>query len=127
MNTNTLKKIPEFFKTHYMLSPLTRINTGGMAQFYAHVNTRKELKQTITFSKENDLPFYVLGSGSNVLINDDEFEGIVLSLGNEFKSFLFDYRKNRILAGGGVSLMQLGSKIFGKNLMEKHLYNALGR
>ena len=111
MNTSTLKKIPEFFKTYYTLSPLTSINTGGMAQFYAQVNTLKELKQTLAFSKENDLPFYVLGNGSNVLINDNEFKGIVISLGDGFKSFSFDYRENKILAGAGVSLMQLGSKI----------------
>jgi UDP-N-acetylmuramate dehydrogenase len=111
MNPSTFKKIPEFFKTYYTLSSQTRINTGGMAQFYSQVNTLKELKQTITFSKENDLPFYVLGNGSNVLINDDEFEGIVISLGDGFKSFSFDYRENKILADGGVSLMQLGSKI----------------
>jgi UDP-N-acetylmuramate dehydrogenase len=111
MNINTFKKIPEFFKTYYTLSPLTRINTGGMAQFYAQVNTLKELKQTITFSKENDLPFYVLGNGSNVLINDDEFKGIVISLEDEFRSFSFDYKENKIFAGAGTSLMQLGSKI----------------
>jgi UDP-N-acetylmuramate dehydrogenase len=111
MNTSTLKKIPEFFKTYYTLSPLTRINTGGMAQFYAQVNTLKELKQTITFAKENNLSFYVLGNGSNVLINDDEFKGIVISLGDRFKSFSFEYRENKILAGAGVPLMQLGSKI----------------
>ena len=121
MNTSTLKKIPEFFKTYYTLSPLTNINTGGMAQFYAQVNTLKELKQTITFSKENDLPFYVLGNGSNVLINDDEFKGIVISLGDGFKSFSFDYRENKILAGAGVPIMQLGSKI-AKNGHEGYTY-----
>lgn len=111
MNTSTINRIPEFFNTKYPLAPLTRINTGGVGHFYAQVNTLKELKQTITFSKEDDLPFYVLGNGSNVLINDDEFKGIVISLGDGFKSFSFDYRENKISAGGGVSLMQLGSKI----------------
>jgi UDP-N-acetylmuramate dehydrogenase len=111
MNINTFKKIPEFFKTDYPLTPLTRIKTGGMVRYYAQVNTLENLKQTITFSKENDLPFYVLGNGSNVLINDDEFKGIVISLGDEFKSFSFDYKENKIFAGAGTSLMQLGSKI----------------
>ena len=111
MDINTLKKTPEFFKTDYPITPLTSIKTGGMVRYYAQVNTLKNLKQTITFSKENDLPFYVLGNGSNVLINDDEFKGIVISLGNEFKSFSFDYKENKIFAGAGTSLMQLGSKI----------------
>ncbi len=111
MNTSLLKEIPGFFKKHYTLSLLTRIKTGGMAQFYAQVNTLKELKQTITFSKENDLPFYLLGNGSNVLINDAEFKGVTIRLGAGFKSFSFDYRKNKILAGAGVPLMRLGSKI----------------
>jgi len=111
MKINTLNKIPEFFKTHYPLSALTRINTGGMARFYANVNTLENLKHTIAFSKENDLPFYVLGNGSNVLINDDELKGIVINLGDGFKSFSLDYKENKIVAGGGVPLMQLGSKI----------------
>ena len=111
MNKNTFKKIPEFFKTDYPLTPLTRIKTGGRVRYYAQVNTLENLKQTIAFSKENDLPFYVLGNGSNVLINDDEFKGIVIGLGDEFKSFSFDYKENKIFAGAGTSLMQLGSKI----------------
>ncbi len=111
MNINTFKKIPEFFKTDYPLTPLTRIKTGGRVRYYAQVNTLENLKQTIAFSKENDLPFYVLGKGSNVLINDDELKGIVIGLGDEFKSFSFDYKENKIFAGAGTSLMQLGSKI----------------
>jgi len=121
MDIKTFKKNPEFFKTDYPLTPLTRIKTGGRVRYYAQVNTLENLKQTITFSKENDLPFYVLGNGSNVLINDDEFKGIVISLGNEFKSFSFDYKENKIFAGAGTSLIQLGSKI-AKNGHEGYTY-----
>lgn len=111
MKKNTFKKIPEFFKTDYPLTPLTRIKTGGRVRYYAQVNTLENLKQTIAFSKDNDLPFYVIGNGSNVLINDDKIKGIVISLGDEFKFFSFDYKENKIFAGAGTSLMQLGSKI----------------
>ena len=111
MNTNTLKKIPRFFKTDYPLTPLARIKTGGRVRYYAQVNTLENLKQAIAFSKKSDLPFYVIGNGSNVLINDNEFKGIVITLGDEFKTFSFDYKENKIFVGAGTSLMQLGSKM----------------
>ncbi len=111
MNIFTGSKTPEFFKPKYPLSSLTRFRTGGTARFFAKVNSLEDLKQTLYFSKQNDLPFYILGNGSNVIINDNDFQGIVITLGNGFDFISFEYNENKITAGAGTSLMKLGAKI----------------
>ena len=107
----SLNTIPEFFKKDYPLTALNRINTEGKTLFYAHTNSLQDLKQTLIFSKENSLPFYLLVNGSNVLINDNKFQGIVITLGQDFKSISFDYNNKKITAGAGVPLMKLGTEI----------------
>jgi UDP-N-acetylmuramate dehydrogenase len=62
------------------LAPLTTLKVGGAARFFVEARTEEEISQALAYAKQNNLPLFALGSGSNVLISDDGFNGLVLKI-----------------------------------------------
>jgi UDP-N-acetylmuramate dehydrogenase len=61
-----------------VLAPYTSARIGGPADILLTVKSADELAHAMSFIWEHELPHYVLGGGSNVLVNDDGFHGIVV-------------------------------------------------
>lgn len=61
-----------------VLSEYTTLKTGGSADFVITVTTVEELTAAVLFAQANNLPLLVLGGGSNVLIDDAGFAGVVI-------------------------------------------------
>lgn len=53
---------------------------GGIARFFVEVASIDELKEAVTFAQKKDLPMFILGGGSNVLIDDEGFAGLVIRM-----------------------------------------------
>ena len=93
--------------TKYMLEnePLlkhTTMRVGGNARYFFDVKTLKELKDAVAFSKEKKLPFYVLGLGSNMLVSDDGYDGVIIK--NSIDAGYIEYKnisKDDVLVIGG--------------------------
>jgi UDP-N-acetylmuramate dehydrogenase len=81
------------------LKELTTFKVGGNADFFCRVSSVDELKEAIVFSKENNLPIFVLGGGSNILISDSGFKGLVIKI--ELKGIVFE--NSKVTAGAGES------------------------
>lgn len=62
------------------LAPFTTMGVGGRARFFSHVRTESTLEEAVRFAAGNRLPLAILGGGSNLLIHDEGFPGIVLYL-----------------------------------------------
>jgi len=62
------------------LAPLTTLGIGGPARWLSDVRTEEELVATLTFAREQNLPTFVLGGGSNLLVSDNGFHGLVLCI-----------------------------------------------
>lgn len=62
------------------LSSLTTLRVGGPARFLAECVTTDDVREALTFARERELPWNVLGEGSNVLALDEGFEGVVLAI-----------------------------------------------
>lgn len=60
------------------LAPMTTMKLGGNAKYFTVVNDKNQVQEAIDFAKLNDLEIFVLGGGSNILINDELFEGLVI-------------------------------------------------
>ena len=60
------------------LKDFTTFNIGGEAKYFCVVKSLVELKEAITFSKEKNLPIFVLGGGSNILVADEGYHGLVI-------------------------------------------------
>jgi UDP-N-acetylmuramate dehydrogenase len=65
-------------KENVPLAPLTSFRIGGEARFFAEVKNIKELKEALEFTRKNSLDHYILGGGSNVLIGDQGFNGMII-------------------------------------------------
>lgn len=88
---------------------------GGNAEILYVPKNEKALIAAVNFSKENNIPFHILGNGSNVLISDDGLKGIVIKLFGGLTDLL--YLGDGIIAvGAGVSLTRLCNFALEKSL-----------
>lgn len=60
------------------LAPLTTIGIGGPARFFFRAQSVDELREALEWARTNDHPVFILGGGSNLLISDAGFDGLVL-------------------------------------------------
>ncbi|MGE4232573.1 MAG: UDP-N-acetylmuramate dehydrogenase [Bacteriovoracia bacterium] len=61
------------------LAPYTYYKIGGPARYFVKPKNLEELKQACEFKEKNKLPFFILGAGSNILFNDNGFDGLVIN------------------------------------------------
>ena len=62
------------------LAPFTSLKIGGPARFFATAANVEQLREALLFARERGVPFAVLGGGSNLLVSDQGFQGLVLRL-----------------------------------------------
>ncbi len=62
------------------LGPFTTLGIGGPAKFFLKARSADEVREAVEWAKSNSEPLLVLGGGSNVLIADEGFDGLVLHL-----------------------------------------------
>jgi UDP-N-acetylmuramate dehydrogenase len=62
------------------LAPLTTLKLGGPARFFVEAKTVGEVQEAATLARSGDLPLFVLGGGSNLLVSDSGFPGLVLKI-----------------------------------------------
>jgi UDP-N-acetylmuramate dehydrogenase len=62
------------------LAPLTTFGIGGAASYFVEANSEEEIADAVLWAKERGLPLGVLGGGSNLLVRDSGFAGLVLKI-----------------------------------------------
>lgn len=62
------------------LAPLTTFGVGGEARFFIEAQSVEEVKEALEFARERALKVFVLGGGSNILVADEGFDGLVLCM-----------------------------------------------
>ncbi len=62
------------------LAPYTTFGIGGPARWFATAATEVEVAEAAAFAKRRSLPLFVLGGGSNLLVSDEGFQGLVLQI-----------------------------------------------
>ncbi len=65
---------------HVPLAPLTTFRIGGPAQFFVEARTSTEVAEAVVFATSRDLPLFVLGGGSNLVVSDASWPGLVLKV-----------------------------------------------
>ena len=66
------------FKEQELLAPYTTYKIGGPADLFIETRTTDDMVKAITIARKNSIPFFVLGGGSNVLVSDKGFRGLVV-------------------------------------------------
>ena len=85
------------------MSKHTSFRVGGPARYFVKAESIDELKQAITLAAEKSLPYFTLGNGTNLLVADKGFEGVVITLAGEF-SKISDMGTGSFKVGAAVPL-----------------------
>lgn len=89
----------------FLSEPLARhvsFRVGGKADYFLTPENREELCQVLQLCREENLPFFILGNGSNLLVSDAGYHGVIISLCRSCSKI--EVRGNEILAQAGASL-----------------------
>jgi UDP-N-acetylmuramate dehydrogenase len=70
------------------LAPYTTFHVGGAARFFCTVTTAAELKEACAFAADRHIPLYIMGGGSNILVSDKGFDGLVIHMNISGMEFL---------------------------------------
>jgi UDP-N-acetylmuramate dehydrogenase len=84
------------------LSRFTTLGTGGPASWFAKPETVLELSELVDWAKEKNLPVASVGLGSNLLVADEGYAGLVVKLSGVLAAVKVG--DGRLIAGGGASL-----------------------
>ena len=95
---------PAGVERDHPLARLTTIRTGGHGDFFAKADTAARLAELLEWAQEQRLRVGVVGSGSNLLIADEGFRGLVLKLVEELAEIAPE--GDRLVCGGGARLPQ---------------------
>ena len=63
------------------LAPLTTLHVGGPARYFAEAEHEDDVREGLRFAQSRNLPLFVLGGGSNLVISDRGWPGLVLRIG----------------------------------------------
>lgn len=64
----------------------TSFKTGGIAECMVHPKSDEEIKEIVSLAKENNIPFYIVGNGTNTLVRDGGIKGIIIGLYQNFNA-----------------------------------------
>ncbi len=90
-------------KEHVNLSEYTTFRIGGEARFLVDVCTEYDLRQALTFSRQNNLSFFVFSGGSNILFPDNDYNGLIIRIAGDDVHFC----GSEIIADAGANLTNL--------------------
>jgi UDP-N-acetylmuramate dehydrogenase len=99
------------------LAPLTTFKIGGDARFLIRAETEIDIIEAFDFAKKNEFQLFILGGGSNVLISDNGFDGVVIQIA--IKGVAFEQENDRtmlVTAGAGEDWDNFVELCVGRNL-----------
>jgi len=90
-------------KKNIQLAPYTSFKIGGPAKYFAEVKNEQEIVEALDYAKKNNLKIFILGGGSNILVGDEGFGGLVIKMKNIKSNVLED----KIECGVGINLAEV--------------------
>lgn len=78
----------------------TTFRVGGEAQCFIRIGNKEQLMHIIPYLQQVEMPFFILGNGSNLLVGDKGYPGVILQIGDKM---------NRIHVEGGLVIAQAGA------------------
>src|SRR5215475_1946812 len=91
----------ELIQENVPLAPLTTLRIGGPARFFAEAREEDELLTAFSFAEQRNLPLFILGGGSNALVADEGFPGLVVRVALKGATWRDDGDEVVVTAGAG--------------------------
>jgi len=97
------------------LAPLTTLQVGGPARYFVEARTESDVEDALSYAQEQRVPLFVLGGGSNLVVADDGWPGLVLKVSIPGVEFAGDGASTVFYAGAGENWDQLVALAVDKN------------
>lgn len=97
----------EHVRTDEPMSEHTTFRIGGCADYFVDPQDAGALRACVAYARENKIPYFILGNGSNLLVSDDGYRGLIIQIGDGFKELKADGCE--IHAGAGLLLSQIAA------------------
>ena len=112
LNLNGLKK-----RENVSLARFTSFNIGGRARYFFEGSAKEEIIKAVLLAQRLGLPFFILGGGSNVLVSDEGFKGLVIKTQNsKLKTQNHNLKLKTIYAESGARISDLVKLSLNKSL-----------
>ena len=109
MTKATLKKMQQICKGRVLMDELmskhTYFKIGGPADFYVYPGNMEELVALLDLCKKNGMNVFIIGNGTNLLVSDSGFRGVVIDISKTFNHL--QCNGYQIATGAGVTLTNL--------------------
>lgn len=92
----------------------TTFRIGGSADYYLCPHSRAELQKILEICKKENLPFFILGNGSNLLVSDKGYRGVIIQLWKNLSDI--EVQGNCIKAQAGALLSKIAAEALGEGL-----------
>jgi UDP-N-acetylmuramate dehydrogenase len=93
--------LPQLIHENVLLAPYTTLQIGGPARYFAEIVNEDELPGALAFVEQHQLPVFILGGGSNVLIADEGVSGLVIRLAIKGIEWRDEGERVLVTAGAG--------------------------
>ena len=112
-----IKKIIDnkFVLTNELMKNHTSFKIGGPTSILVEVSSVKEVKDLISLLKLENVKYFIMGNGSNLLVSDKGYSGVIVKISNEFSYVNIDGFK--VTANAGILLSKLSKDIANESLI----------
>ncbi len=97
--------------------PMSRyctFRTGGNASVFASPESASQLMDIVNFARSNSIPYFVIGNGSNLLVDDEGYDGLIIHIGKNMSKV--DVVDNVVIAMAGATLAKVASEALANGL-----------
>ena len=94
----------------------TTFRVGGMADFFVTPKNANEVKDAIEICREEGMPYYIIGNGSNLLVSDKGYRGVIVQIYKEMNEITVEDGKVKAQAGAllsGIAAKALAAELTG--------------
>ena len=101
---------------------MTTYKLGGPARWFCEPTSVESLRDVVRVAIRSRIQILVLGRGSNLVVADRGFDGLVIRLGGEFRNLAIDRRTGSVTAGAAVALPRLARRTAREGLRGLEFY-----
>lgn len=86
----------------------TTFRVGGPADYFVMPETIEQVQKVVTLCKEEEITYYIVGNGSNLLVSDKGYRGVIIQIGKRFGQI--EVKGNQITAQAGALLSAVANR-----------------
>lgn len=92
----------------------TTFRAGGPAKYFVEPSNPDQIRELVRLSVDNDIDYFIVGNGSNLLVSDEGFDGLIIHFGKKMSEI--NVNDNIIEAGAGALLSAIGAVALNNSL-----------